>query len=146
MARRQAVGLLRDGFGVSQRRACGALGVARSTARYESRRGDDPIREPLRELAARRPRWGYRRLHVLLERQGIHCNHKRVYRIYREEGLAVRRRRRKKLRAMARVVMPSPDRPNERWSIDFTGDTLAKRYDRKLWIVEPVTPPTYSAA
>jgi putative transposase len=137
MARRQAVGFLRDGFGASQRRACGALGVARSTARYQSRRGDDPIREPLRELAARRPRWGYRRLHVLLERQGFHCNHKRVYRIYREEGLAVRRRRRRKLRSMARVVMPAPDRPNERWSMDFTGDTLASgRTFRTLNVVD----------
>jgi len=137
MARRQAVGFLRDGLGVSQRRACHALGVARSTVRYESRRGDDPIREPLRELAARRPRWGYRRLHVLLEREGMHCNHKRVYRIYHQEGLALRRRRRKKLRSMARVVMPTPDGPNERWSMDFVGDTLANgRTFRTLNIVD----------
>ena len=68
-----AAGLLEDGFGVSQRRACDTLGVARSTVRYLSRRGDDPIREPLRALAAGRPRWGYRRLHVLLQRAGWRC-------------------------------------------------------------------------
>jgi putative transposase len=82
-ARRLAAGALQDGFGVSQRRACDALGVARSTVRYMSRRGDDPIREPLRALAAGRPRWSYRRLHILLQRAGWHCNHKRVYRVYR---------------------------------------------------------------
>ena len=94
MARRQVVGFVRDGFGVSQRRACDALGAARSTIRYVRRRGDDPIREPLRALAALRPRWGYRRLHILLQREGWVCNHKRVYRLYRQEQLAVRRRKR----------------------------------------------------
>ena len=83
------------------------------------------------------PRWGYRRPHVLLEREGMHCNHKRVHRIYRQEGLALRRRRRKKLRSMARVVMPTPDRPNERWSMDFAGDTLANgRTFRTLNVVD----------
>ena len=136
-ARRLAAGALQDGFGVSQRRACDALGVARSTVRYVSRRGDDPIREPLRALAACRPRWGYRRLHILLQRAGWHCNHKRVYRLYREEQLAVRRRKRRKLVAGARIVLATPTQPNERWSMDFMGDTLAGgRIFRTLNIVD----------
>ena len=102
-----------------------------------SRRADDPIREPLRVLAARRPRFGYRRLTILLRREGWRANHKRVYRIYRQEGLAVRCKRRKKLAAGARVVLPPPVRPNERWSMDFMGDTLASgRTFRTLNIVD----------
>jgi putative transposase len=116
-ARRLAAGALQDGFGVSQRRACDALGVARSTVRYVSRRGDDPIREPLRA--------------------GWHCNHKRVYRVYREEQLAVRRRKRRKLVAGARIVLAAPTQPNERWSMDFMGDTFASgRTFRTLNIVD----------
>ncbi len=137
MARRQVVGTLRDGVGVSQRRACDALGVARSTIRYTGRRGDDPIREPLRALAALRPRWGDRRLHVRLPRDGWVCNHKRVYRLYRQEQLAVRRRKRRRLPAAARVVLPLPTQPNERWSMDFMSDTLATgRTFRTLNIVD----------
>jgi putative transposase len=137
MARRHVVGFVQDGFGVSQRRSCAVLGVNRSSCRYTSRRPDDPIREPLRVLAARRPRFGYRRLTILLRRDGWTANHKRVYRIYRQEGLAVRRKRRKKLAAGARVLLPMPTRPNERWSMDFMGDTLANgRTFRTLNIVD----------
>ncbi len=137
MARRHVVGFVRDGFGVSQRRSCAVLGVNRSSCRYVSRRPDDPIREPLRVLAARRPRFGYRRLTILLRREGWVANHKRVYRVYRQEGLAVRRKRRKKLAAGARVVLPLPVRPNERWSMDFMGETLASgRTFRTLNIVD----------
>jgi putative transposase len=137
MARRHVVGFVQDGFGVSQRRSCAVLGVNRSSCRYVGRRPDDPIREPLRALAARRPRFGYRRLTVLLRRDGWVANHKRVYRIYRQEGLAVRRKRRKKLAAGARVVLPMPGQPNERWSMDFMGDTFASgRTFRTLNIVD----------
>jgi len=137
MARRQVVGFVQDGFGASQRRACHALGVARSTVRYASRRSDDPIRGPLRVLAARRPRFGYRRLGILLRREGWQVNDKRVYRIYCEERLAVRRKGRKKLAAGCRIVLPAPTRPNERWSMDFMGDTLATgRTFRVLNIVD----------
>jgi putative transposase len=126
---------------VSQRRACDALGVARSTVRYTNCRGDDPIREPLRALAAGRPRWGYRRLHILLQRAGWHCNHKRVYRVYREEQLAVRRRKRRKLVAGARIVLAVPTQPNEPWSMDFMGDTFASgRTFRTLNIVDDASP------
>jgi putative transposase len=90
-----------------------------------SRRDDAPLRTALRAVAQLRPRFGYRRLHVLLQRDGWRCNHKRVYRLYREERLAVRRRRRRKFAAGCRIVMPVPIRPHERWSMDFMGDTLA---------------------
>ena len=124
-ARRLAMGHVQDGFGVSQRRACDALGAARSSVRYTSGRGDDPIREPLRAVAARRRRWGYRRLALLLRRAGWQVNDQRVYRLYRADGLAVRRWKRKKLAAGRRIARPVPTGPNQRWSMDFMGDTLA---------------------
>lgn len=123
--RRQAVGFVQDGFGVSQRRACAVIGTARSTVRYTSQRGEDPIREPLRTFAVERPRYGYRRLGVLLRRAGWRVNDKRVYRLYRLDGLAVRRKRRKRLAAGMRRPLPAPTRPHVRWSMDFTTDTLA---------------------
>jgi len=136
-ARRLAVGFVQDGFGVSQRRSCGVLGVARSTCRYASQRSEDPVRAPLRELAAQRPRFGYRRLGILLRRAGWRVNDKRVYRLYRADGLAVRRRRRRKLAAGTRIVLPVPTQPNQRWSMDFMGDTLASgRTFRTLNIVD----------
>ena len=80
-------------FGLSERRACGLVGVSRRVARYRSTRPDDtPLRVRLRELAAERRRFGYRRLGYLLAREGIAPNHKKLLRIYREEGLRVRRR------------------------------------------------------
>jgi len=78
----------------------------------------------MRELAALRPRFGYRRLHVLLLREGHVVNRKRVYRLYRREGLAVRRRPRKKLRAVRPMPLCAPSRPNERWAMDFVHDYL----------------------
>ncbi len=136
-ARRLAVGFVQDGFGVSQRRSCEVLGVARSTCRYASCRGEDPVRAPLRELAAQRPRFGYRRLALLLRREGWTVNDKRVYRLYRADGLAVRRRKRRKLAAGTRIVLAAPTRPNQRWSMDFMGDTLANgRTFRTLNLVD----------
>lgn len=137
-ARRRAVGFVQDGFGVSQRRACRTLGVARSTMQYQARRpADEELRGALLALAAQRRRFGYRRLTVLLRREGRCVNHKRVYRLYRAEGLAVRRRKRKKLAAGARVLLPAPGRPNERWSMDFMGDSLASgRQFRILNVVD----------
>ena len=132
-ARRLAVGVLCADFPVSLSRACTALGVARSSWRYVSRRDDGPLRAALRDVAHCRPRFGYRRLHVLLQRAGWRCNHKRVYRLYREERLAVRRRRRRKLAAGCRIVLPVPTRPHERWSMDFMGDTLANGRTTPFW-------------
>jgi len=96
--------------------------------------------DAIRVHAAARPRFGYRRIHVLLRRGGWRVNHKRVYRIYRAEGLAVRRRKRKRMAVGLRTVLPPPSRPNERWSMDFTLDTLASgRRFRTLNVVDDFT-------
>jgi putative transposase len=126
-ARRAAVGRLRVRFGFSERRACRVVGLGRSTARYRGRpRADEPrLRRRLRELAAERPRFGYRRLHALLGREGIVVNHKRVERLYREEGLAVRRRGRKRVARDGRGRAAPPGRPNQQWGVDFVSDALA---------------------
>ena len=140
-AYRQAVGFLQSEFEMSERRACRVLGRARSSCRYKARgvmvQG---FLDDLRRHATARPRFGYRRLHVLLRRGGWQVNHKRVYRIYRTEGLAVRRKKRKRLAAGLRVVLPAPTRSNERWSMDFVHDTLATgRKFRTLNIVDDFT-------
>ena len=110
----------------SARRVCRLIGLSRSRWHYRSRRGDDAeLRERLRQLAAQRPRWGYQQLHILLRREGRRVNHKKVLRLYREEGLAVHRRRRQKRVAVQRVPLPVPSRRTERWSMDFIHDQLA---------------------
>jgi putative transposase len=81
---REAVGFLRTDFKMSERRACRVLGFCRASAQYQSRReSPEQLVAKLRELATLRPRWGYRRLHVLLKREGVAVNHKRVFRLYR---------------------------------------------------------------
>jgi putative transposase len=114
-------------YGLSERRACQLVGIGRSTLRYCRRtRSDEPsLRQRLRELAAARPRFGYRRLHVLLRREGVIVNHKRVERLYREEGLAVRRRTRKRVARDGRGRAAVPGRPNQQWGVDFVSDALA---------------------
>ena len=110
----------------SERRACGLADVGRSRCRYQARRRDDQeLRQRLRELAGERRRFGYRRLTVMLRREGRLVNHKRVYRLYGEEGLAVRRRQRKRLKAAARQPLVLPTRANQAWTMDFTHDNLA---------------------
>jgi putative transposase len=137
-AYREAVGFLQGEFEMSERRACRVLGFRRSSHRYVARRTvAQALLDELRAHAAARPRFGYRRIHVLLRRGGWRVNHKRVYRIYRAEGLAVRRRKRKRIGVGLRTVLPPPSRPNERWSMDFTLDTLASgRKFRTLNIVD----------
>jgi putative transposase len=123
--RREAVQLVRSELGLTERRACALVGVARTTVRRQlAVRCDAAFRERLRTLAAERRRFGYRRLHVLIRREGTIVNHKRLYRIYREEGLTVRRRRRKKLRAEGRGLPEPAIRLNQRWSLDFMSDAL----------------------
>ena len=96
-AKHEAAGWLMQDFGVSQRRACRVLNLCLASCRYRARRGDGGIiRQRLCALAEERPRWGYRFLHTLLRREGFAINHKRVYRLYRLEGLALRRKRRRK--------------------------------------------------
>jgi putative transposase len=122
-ARRAAVRAAQDA-GLSERRACALAQLNRATARYRIRRApQESLRTRLRELAAVRLRWGYRRLHLLLRREGYQVNHKRVYRLYRDEGLAVRRRHRKRV-AQRRVPLVAPDRLNAHWGADFMHDAL----------------------
>jgi putative transposase len=126
--------------GVSERKATEEVGIARSTQRYESRRTDDPeLRAQIIDLAAARRRFGYRRITWLVQQDGKHVNHKRVYRIYCEENLQVRKRSRKKVRLFRKPLAPAA-RPHERWSMDFVSDSLAtgRRY-RTLNVVDNCT-------
>lgn len=124
--RRQAVGVMRSEAAVSERRACGLMGIHRATCRYRRRRSDDPrLRERLRELAAERRRFGYRRLTKMLVREGWKVNHKRVYRLYVEEKLSLRRKRGRRRRAGARVALPpKPTHPDQLWTMDFEQDAF----------------------
>jgi putative transposase len=126
-ARRAAVGWLHTRFGFSERRASAVVGIGRSSARYRPRprAGEAGLRRRLQELAAERPRFGYRRLHALLRREGVVVNHKRVERLYRAEGLAVRRRGRKRVARDGRGRPLPPTGPNQRWAADFVSDALA---------------------
>ena len=117
---------MRSEYRRSERRACGLTGMGRSSCRYPGRRREDQdLRQRLHELAGERRRFGYRRLTVMLRREGWVVNHKRVYRIYVEEGLAVRRRQRKRLKAAARTPRLLPTQANQVWTMDFTHDQLA---------------------
>ena len=127
-------------MGLSERKACRLLELDRSSYRYQAVADPDTeLRGKLVELARQKPRYGYRRLHVLLQRRGSGVNVKRVYRLYREEGLMVRRRRRKRLvRAMA--AEPRLLRANQEWAMDFVIDGLASgRMIRILSIVDAYT-------
>ena len=139
--RREAVAHLRTCFAVSERRACTALGVERTSVRYRSSRPDDaPVRAPLRELAAVRRRFGYRRLHILMRREGLVMNHKKLRRLYREERLQVRRRSGRKRALGTRAPIAIPQGPNQRWSLDFLSDAFADgRRFRILAVVDDFT-------
>jgi len=140
-AYREAVGLVTKELNLSVRRTCRALGFSRSSWNYKSRRA--PQKElvaRLRALASKRKRWGYRMLHALLRREGRAINHKRVYRLYCLEGLAVRHKARKRMARGPRVVPPLPTRPNERWSMDFVSDfTWSGRRYRILVVIDEFT-------
>lgn len=128
--RRELVRDVREAYGLSERRACGLMGITRWSNRYQSRR--DPqvdLRMRLRELAGTRVRYGYRRLTVLLRREGRQVNAKRVYRLYCEEGLQVRTKKRAKRAAHVRVPLAAAIRRNQRWSMDFVID----RFANGLW-------------
>ncbi len=140
--RRAAVVFAQEHLRFSQRRACRLVGAARSSVRYRSRRGNDDttLRTRLRELAAQRPRFGYRRLHILLRREGITINHKRIARLYREEGLAVRCRKRKALTRIWRGRPLPPRGANDQWALDFLQDALASgRTIRLLSVIDVFT-------
>jgi len=140
-SRREAARYLQQTYQVSERRAGQALGLSNSSLRYRSRRpAAEELRRRLRELAAERPRYGYQRLWVLLRREGWQVNHKRVYRLYVEEGLKLRKRRRRSRARVERVPLSAPTGAGERYSMDFMRDTLADgRVFRTLNIVDDYT-------
>ena len=129
---------LQETYPVSGARACGLLHLAVSSYYYQphGQRDDLSVRSALRRHAAVRRRWGYRRLLVLLRREGVADNHKRIYRLYRAEGLQVRQRRRRKQKLVRGLERPvAPMRPNERWSLDFVHDRLANGRSLRLLTV-----------
>jgi len=125
--------VVREHAKLSERRACRLIGMNRGSWRYRGRKRDETaLRARLRELAAGRPRFGHRRLYIFLRREKTaegalrwRVNHKRVYRLYREEWVAMQRKRRKRFRAEARVLLALPTRANEMWTMDYTHDELA---------------------
>lgn len=137
-AKRKAVAHACEKHGVSQRRACDILQVDRSSVRYTSTRSDDAdLREAMKKVASERRRFGYRRIHGMLERQGIMMNQKKLRRLYREEKLQVRKRGDRKRALGARRPMLLPSLPNERWSLDFVSDAFTDgRRFRVLAVVD----------
>ena len=140
-AKREAVAHLRSAMGLSERRACSIVSAERKMVRYRSRRpADTELRGRLRELANERRRFGYRRLFILLRREGEPSGINRIYRLYREEGLTVRKRRARRRAVGMRAPILVEARPNARWSLDFVHDQLASgRRFRILNIVDDVT-------
>jgi putative transposase len=133
-----AVSYTRESLGLSERKACLLVNLSTSVYRYKPKEdSDDTLRHRLRELAGQRKRFGSPRLHIMLKRENLVINHKRTERIYREEGLSLRRKRRRKGAAGVRVVIPSPQKPNERWSMDFVTDSIVTgRRFRALAIID----------
>jgi putative transposase len=141
VAKREAVAHLQAVRGLSERRACHLIGADRSMIRYRSRRPDDAtLRNRLRELAQERRRFGYRRLFVLLRREGETAGRNRIYRLYREEGLTVRKRHARRRAVGTRAPLLVEAKANARWSLDFVHDQFANgRRFRILNIVDDVT-------
>ncbi len=128
-------------FGVSQVRACVMVGQPRRTLHYHAKpKNDEPIATRTNELAQERPRWGWRRLLVMLQRERVDVREYRFRRIYRNLGLQVRPRKKRKVRYVRGNVVPSVFKPNERWSIDFMHDRLANgRTIRTMNVVDDFT-------
>ena len=127
---------------ISERRACSLVGLSRATMRYQSQRSpqEQALKERIKSIALERRRFGYRRVHQLLRREGTEVNHKRVYRLYREAGLAVRKRKRRKGVMVERQPLLLPNRPNHTWSMDFVMDSLSVgRRIKCLTIVDDFT-------
>jgi putative transposase len=139
--KREAVAHLKGAHELSERRACSVIGCDRMTVRYQSRRPDDPrLRERLVALAKQRRRFGYRRLLIFLRREGFVVNHKRLFRIYREERLMVRKRGGRKRALGTRTPMPGAVLPSDRWSLDFVSDQFVSgRRFRILGIYDDCT-------
>jgi len=140
-AHREAAAYLQSTYEMSERRACRVIGADRASVRYQATRPDDgALRERLKALAQERRRFGYRRLHVLLRREGQAVNRKRVQRIYREERLTVRRRGGRKRAMGTRRPIEAPLLPNQRWSLDFVSDQMTDgRRFRILTVIDNCT-------
>jgi len=128
------VDFVKESFGLSARRSCGLIGLSRNTLRYERKPDKDGlIRERLKELAEQRRRSGCQLFHEMMKREGLVINHKRTERIYKEEGLSLTIRRRKKRASCARVEIPRAEKKNELWGMDFMHDSMGQ--GRKLRIL-----------
>jgi putative transposase len=139
---RAAASYVRQQYGMSERHACRLLELGRSTYGYRARNPerDAELRARLKDLAARRMRFGYRRLTAMLARSGTLVNHKRVYRLYREEGLAMRIRQRRRIRWNGAVPRLAAERAKQRWSLDFVSDCVSNgRVIRILTMVDDYT-------
>lgn len=136
--KREKAKYLQDEYSVSLSRACRALGVARSTFYYDSiGRDDQELRQELREKASKRRRWGFPRLLIQLRREGWTDNHKRVYRVYKEERLQIKRRKRNKRRRWRGEALEAATHPNQSWAMDFVHDkTTTGRKVKILTIVD----------
>ena len=141
VARKAAVGQMRGeyAYAFSQRRACGLVLLAVSSCRYQTKRNDEPLRTKLIDLAREKPRFGYRRLHVLLRRTGEAVNHKRVHRLYREAGLSLRRKKRKHCVRMGQPLQVRTA-ANQEWALDFVHDAVESgRAIRVLSVMDAYT-------
>ena len=130
---------LREQYAASERRVCGLMGIAMSSYRYRTKRSDEPLRTRLVELAREKPRFGYRRLQVLLRRSGEQVNHKRLHRVYREAGLAIRRKKRKHCVREGKPLLARTS-ANQEWALDFVHDAVeCGRTIRVLSVVDAYT-------
>jgi putative transposase len=131
---------LKGSLGLSERRACKIAGIDRSSKRYKSRKNDEVIREKLIGLAQEKRRYGSPRLHILLRREGYVINHKRTERIYKEAGLSLRKRRRKKQISVIRKPLETAKEANEQWTMDFVFESLwSERRIKILTIIDKYT-------
>jgi putative transposase len=130
---------VREKYAFSERRACRVMTMAVTSYRYRSQRTDEPLRTKLVELAREKPRFGYRRLHVLLRRSGEQVNHKRLHRVYREAGLAIRRKKRKHCVREGKPLLARTS-ANQEWGLDFVHDAVeCGRTIRVLSVVDAFT-------
>ena len=138
--KKEAVEVMME-IGVSERRACDLVDINRSTKRYESQSKDDSeLRQEVREIAFKSKRFGYRRIHAKIKKKGRLVNHKKIYRIYSEEALKLRRKTGKKISEFRGAPAAVPEKPNERWSLDFVSDTLwSGRRFRTLNVIDDCT-------
>jgi len=140
--KREAVAVMQEKTSISERRACLLAGLSRTVLHYspKAQPTNEQLQERIVELAQERRRFGYRRIHALLRREGRHANHKRVFRLYQGAGLSVRRRKKRHGVAVERERLGLPSRPNEVWSMDFVSDALAcGRRIKALTIVDDFT-------